>query len=356
LSKIKAPDNKGGNFFALDPTVWEQLWEVETVNRLNLITVYLVLSAGTGRDHRLTKWSTKACERHAGLGKPRAKIAIDELIQLKLIQHTERSTKAFPQYELQSISSQVEPIFLPVAAITGLKEEASILRRVRETGDAILLRMLIDMYGLIQLDATFGMPIKTLSERSSEDYPTRKILEIGVNTIWALRLGGVKHADPNWAMKYCSVHQKKHNWEEFWERIRMLEHIGALWYEPWIFDSNAMDAEPLFPINMGGSRDNSDAEKITTLLRDVAEELSKNRYGFLENYGDDVIVTLSSHRQPPSIKGVARLVIESDTSGRRYSYYARQENIRSYEIGYSTLKKYAIQGDFSHPMNTAVKL
>jgi len=91
-----------------------------------------------------------------------------------------------------------------------------------------------------------GMPIKTLSERSSEDYPTRKILEIGVNTIWALRLGGVKHADPNWAMKYCSVHQKKHNWEEFWERIRMLEHIGALWYEPWIFDSNAMDAEPLF--------------------------------------------------------------------------------------------------------------
>lgn len=62
---------RGGNFLAIDRAAWERLWEVETNNRLNLVTAYIVLLAGTGSDHQLSKWSTKACEQHAGMGKPR---------------------------------------------------------------------------------------------------------------------------------------------------------------------------------------------------------------------------------------------------------------------------------------------
>src|SRR3546814_20524323 len=73
------------------------------------------------------------------------------------------------------------------------------LRRVRETGDALLLRMLIDLYGLVQLDATFGVPISALSQTQSTDHPARKVFEIGVHAIWALRLGGSKSAAGEWA-------------------------------------------------------------------------------------------------------------------------------------------------------------
>src|SRR4051794_27978064 len=76
---------KGSNFMVLHRPVWKKLCEAKTTNRMNLVTAFLVLLAGTGSDHRLTKWSAKACEEHAGMGKPRAKHAIEELIGLKLV-------------------------------------------------------------------------------------------------------------------------------------------------------------------------------------------------------------------------------------------------------------------------------
>ena len=76
----KRGKGRGGNFFAVDLGTWEELWALDTTNRMNLVLMYLVISAGTGSDHQLSKWSTKACERYTGLGKPRAKVAVDELV------------------------------------------------------------------------------------------------------------------------------------------------------------------------------------------------------------------------------------------------------------------------------------
>src|SRR3546814_15206202 len=50
---------RGGNFLAIDRSAWERLWQVETGNRLNLVTAFIVLLPGTGRDHQLPKWSAK---------------------------------------------------------------------------------------------------------------------------------------------------------------------------------------------------------------------------------------------------------------------------------------------------------
>src|SRR5688572_584555 len=91
---------RGSRFFALAPESWELLWSIETANRLNLVTAFLVLLAGTGSDHRLTKWSAKACEEHAGMGKPRAKRAIEELIEGGLVERTANSTAILPQYRM----------------------------------------------------------------------------------------------------------------------------------------------------------------------------------------------------------------------------------------------------------------
>src|SRR3546814_18009898 len=85
------------------------------------------------------------------------------------------------------------------------------LRRVRETGDALLLRMLVDLYGLIQLDATFGVPISALSHTPPMDHPARKVFEIGVHSVWALRLvGGSKSAKGTLA----GYHRHKSNTKE----------------------------------------------------------------------------------------------------------------------------------------------
>src|SRR3546814_18186421 len=75
----------------------------------------------------------------------------------------------------------------------------------------------------------------------------RKVFEIGVHSVWALRLvGGSKSAKGDWA----GYHRSKSNnkdaaWEDFWARIAMIEKIGAIWYAAGIFDSEEPDAETL---------------------------------------------------------------------------------------------------------------
>lgn len=349
---------RGGNFLAIDRAAWDHLWEVETSNRLNLVTAYIVLLAGTGSDHQLSKWSAKACEQHTGMGKPRAKVAIDELIQHGFVAHTDRSTKLYPQYRLQPIPPDSDPIFLPVALVTGIETEASMLRRVRETGDALLLRMLVDLYGLVQLDATFGVPIEALSQTPPDAYPARKVFEIGIHSVWALRLvGGSKSANGDWASYHRSKSRSKDGaWEDFWARVAMLENIGAIWYEAWIFDSKEPDAEPLFPVDPAAlyhQGEGDDVYQLTRTMLNAAANLSEERSNLLERYGIDMLVTLAQHRRAPSIRGVARMRIEADTPGRRLSYYKRRTQMEIYEAGYTQLALDALRGDYSRPMNTA---
>lgn len=349
---------RGGNFLAIDRETWDRLWEVETGNRLNFVTAYIVLLAGTGSDHQLSKWSAKACEQHVGMGKPRAKVAIDELIEHGFVARTDSSTKLHPQYRLQSPPLDSDPIFLPVALVTGIGTEASMLRRVRETGDALLLRMLVDLYGLVQLDATFGVPVSALSETSPKDYPARKVFEIGIHSIWALRLSvGSKSASGDWVVPHRIKSPSKDGaWEDFWARVGVLEKIGAIWYEAWIFDGAEKDAEPLFPVDFAALYHRAagdDVAQLTSTMLDAAANLSEERSDLLGRYSLDMLVTLAQHRRAPGIRGVARMGIEADTPGRRLSYYKRRAQIEIYEAGFRQIALDALRGEYSRPMNTA---
>lgn len=353
----KRGKGRGGNFFAVDRDVWERLWEVTTSNRFNLASTYLVLSAGTGSNHQLSKWSTKACERHVGIGKPRAKVAVDELIEHGLAEHTEQSTRAFPQYRLQAIPLESDPIFLPIAIVTGLDVEASMLRRIREAGDPLLLCMLVDLYGLIQVDATFGIPISALSQIPLEDYPARKVFEVGVHAIWAIRLSGTRTAGGTWTDPHRPKGHK--TWENFWARVAVLESIGAIWYEPWAFDGTADDAEPLFPVysdSVPRGKRESEVSDLMQAMYEVAEALTEEKTYLLERYGEDLLVSLALHRQEPGIRGVARMRIEADTPGRRLSYHKRHAQIEVYQSGYTQMLRDALDGNYSRPMNTALPI
>ncbi|MBL0115349.1 MAG: hypothetical protein IPP45_07795 [Sphingomonadales bacterium] len=349
---------RGGNFLAIDRATWNRLWEVEIGNRLNFVTAYIVLLAGTGSDHQLSKWSAKACEQHTGMGKPRAKVAIDELIEHGFVARTDSSTKLHPQYRLQPTPLESDPIFLPVALVTGIETEASMLRRVRETGDALLLRMLVDLCGLVQLDATFGVPVSALSQTASKDYPARKVFEIGIHSIWALRLsGGLKSASGDWTVLHRAKSRSMDGaWEDFWARVGVLEKIGAIWYEAWIFDGAEADAEPLFPVDFAAlyrRAEGDDVAQLTSTMFDAAANLSEERSDLLGRYSLDMLVTLAQHRRAPGIRGVARMRIEADTPGRRLAYYKRRTQIEIYEAGFRQVALDALRGEYSRPMNTA---
>jgi hypothetical protein len=200
------------------------------------------------------------------MGKPRAKLAIEDLIQAGLVSRTDASSKMMPQYRLVAAASEAEPIFLPVQFITGFSEEVSLIRRVRETGDPLLLRMLIDLYGFVQIDAPHGLPLEVLHLREPEEEASRKVFERGVHTLWALAPPESFRAAGDW----CRHHHVKGSndyasWEPFWRRLRLLQKIGAIWFENWLFDGAELDAEPLFPVTE--FRSDSDGASLRTLSR-----------------------------------------------------------------------------------------
>lgn len=350
---------KGSNFFALGRDVWERVWTAETTNRLNFTLTYLVLLAGTGSDHRLTKWSAKACEQYLGIGKPRAKHAIDELMAAGLVKLTEKATRLMPQYELPELPLEADPIFLPMQLVTGLGDETPVLRRIRETGDALLLRMLIDLYGMLVLDATYGIPIENLRQGGFDgDQPSaRRIASVGAHAIWAIKGGTWRGASGDWASRHYVEGKKgaKGNWSLFWERVDLLKQIGALYYEPWLFDSDALDAEPLMPLDPAGLyavADPDDEAKLTRLAFDAVHALvSEVRPHFMDSHGDtDFVVPLTLHQQTPALRHVARLRIEADTPGRRLAWKRRRILIDQRGRAYRQLIEDASKGQFDRPM------
>lgn len=312
---------KGSKFFVLDKREWDRLWSVRTANRMNLQSTYLVLMAGTGADHRLTKWSAKACEQYAGMGKPRAKAAIEELIADGIMQRTSALTARFPQYEFMhrhEEQSQDDVIYMPNQFVTGCSNEVSMLRRIRETGDPMLLRMQVDLHGFVQVDPAFGLPLGILRLFGNQSECCRKVGEFGANTIWALSLGGMRQVDEVW-MRKCL---RKNSQGDFWSRINVLQQIGAIWFEPWVFDSDRDDAEPLFPVEGASSGAVSDWP---THVRhqSVAGVLVGNSGRVLDPYGKHTLVVLPAHHSPPALRGVCRLRVEPDTPGRRTAYAQR---------------------------------
>ncbi len=343
---------RGSRFFVLSRSSWDQLWSAPTANRLNLATTFLVMLAGTGADHRFTKWSAKACEQHAGMGKPRAQRAIEELIAAGLAERTEAATRLSPQYRLPPVQRDEDAVFLPVQLVTGFSGEASLLRRTRETGDPLVLRMLVELYGSVQLDATYGLPLAMLRETPTEtEGEARKVLEAGVNAMWALAEPEQRWASGGWLERYRSSPQDA---KPFWERIAVLMRIGGLWFEPWVMDGPDLDAEPLFPVALDTDRRPDEAvERLTHALKAAAYALAGERGWIVDNNAGRVLVTLPVHHRPPAVRGIARLRIEPDSPGHRVAFARRMEALETQTQAYEALTAKVLSGRFDVPLGHA---
>ena len=258
-----------------------------------------------------------------------------------------------PQYRLPHVSLDEEPIFLPIQLVTGFKGESSVLRRVRETGDAMVLRMLVDLYGLVDVDATYGVPIENLCLGFKDGSGVRKLSETGVHALWAVELGQNYQAKGEWCTAHNDARRKGQEWEPLWERLKRLRDVGALWFEPWLFESAAVDAEPMFPVDFGvlyKGVDDDEASALSRLLMQIAERMTEGREYLLENASSDIVVPLPLHHQTPALRGVAKLRIEPDSPGCRMAYGKRSAVIADCTAAYMRLLDDVLAGRFDRPL------
>jgi hypothetical protein len=84
-----------GEFFAIDRRVWAHVCNLG----LNAAVAYLVMARGSGRDNRTTAWSVNAIEKYTGIGRLRAKMAI-QILEKKGIIRGDHTNQTKPRYFL----------------------------------------------------------------------------------------------------------------------------------------------------------------------------------------------------------------------------------------------------------------
>jgi hypothetical protein len=349
----------GGRFFLIGRDRWRQVLEepreISSAHRLQRMLSYLVLACGTGKDNASTTWSAKAIETYTGVGKPRAALAIQALMRgtPPLLALGPGHSKMKPRYLLSAFSDE-NPIFLPNALVTGFGSETPVFRRMREIGCPTTLALLIYLYGTIALDATYGVPLAVL-RRSSDRGDAgrcRKLFEAGPHSVWSLDNSGQRFVSKAMTNAYSS---QDHHVED---HVQRLERIGVLTYEPWIFDGEGVEAEPLFPVSLFEPIINRPAaepvEQLTWAAQSAAEALIGDDRRYLQDRAGPLLIPLPAHHQPPSLQLVARLRVEADTLGSRLAYAKRMGAIERWTTIYERLNVQAASGT-AEPIRTGAK-
>lgn len=124
LRRAREPKNDGrGDFFAID----HRLWGTVCALGLNAAVAYLVMARGSGGDNRTTSWSVNAVEHYGGIGRVRAKQAIDALRNAGLVTLLKGGT--LPRYfltEYETVTTQ-----RPVAGELTIRH-LNVLKRIEE--------------------------------------------------------------------------------------------------------------------------------------------------------------------------------------------------------------------------------
>jgi hypothetical protein len=338
------PKGPGGKFFVVDKAMWLTAatsgGDLSDIALLNRMVAYLVLACGTGVDNVHTSWAARSVETYTGVGRQHAQAAIDSLVNdVGVIAHAQDHTRFHPRYLMARIET-ADPIFIPNALVVGLAGETPILRRVRQTGDPLVLRLLIDLYGAVQPDVTYGVPLGVLRRGHMPDDPDacRKAFERGIHTVWELDDGHSHTFGPEAAMR--APHAAKVNGQSedgFWRRVGLLERIGALTFEAWVFDGAGDNAEPLFPL-----------DEIADLASEAARALWPGRDP--TNEFDGRLIPLPAHFAPPRIQHVAILRPSVDARGARMAFAKRMEAIERWTAIYAALASQADNQMYDQPM------
>jgi len=103
---------------------------------LNAAIAYLVLCRGA-RSRSMSAWSVNALERHTGMSRDKAHLALERLIESGSIKKIRSG--CHPQYEIKRMG---EPdVLLPNAVVDGVNNEVPPLALLRQMQDVRCLRL-----------------------------------------------------------------------------------------------------------------------------------------------------------------------------------------------------------------------
>ena len=218
-----------GQFFAVDPDQFEAAANLG----MNAGLAFLVIACGTGKDNRTSAWSAEAVRRYTGIAWNRANLAIDALKKADIVAATMSKTR--PRYKLPA-PDHSRLIWMPNQLVTSAAGEECPLVRIRRTHELDVLRVLVRMYAVHDLQNEGGIPRRLLWG----SYTRERIVEHGAHVLYGLDY----ETDTVRDSPILAGIQR----EQWWPTLRLLGSTSLMQGIPWLFDGDHDEAEPIHPL------------------------------------------------------------------------------------------------------------
>lgn len=205
-----------------------------------------------------------------------------------------------------------EPVWLPNELVDGVNGNPSPVELVRQTGDPMTLRLLVDLYTAHRLDEWHGVDPRIVWEKFDEVY--RRELGAALVLAWKPSASGARWA--SWDNSITSPHKgdEKSPGEAVFARLGMLHRLGLLIFVPHVVDG---DGAPVYPCSR--SVGHPLELELGAAAATAAENLlyARSRGGREEPPdldGSEILAVVPAHMARASLVGVARLTFRPKTA------------------------------------------
>jgi hypothetical protein len=283
---------------------------------LNEACLYLVYARGTGRTNEESSWSNNALTKYAGVSRGRAIKAQARLLESGLV--TKIKEGKHPRFKLL-MSSDSELVWMPNEIITGTADELTIIARVRQASDPMLLRLLVDLYAKANIAEDGGVS----SEVAFQGFSKKLIAEHKQFNVFGFTADCRSVYENNPAARPhidLSLGRDERS-ELFFSRIRTLEDVGAIYFIPTLFDSEG--GEVLLSLV-----DPFTQQEVLSLTK-AAETMLPEEYepAFCDH---DYVLPIPRHLVSATIMGVIVLRYRQRTKLTKAGYAATQERVKNW--------------------------
>lgn len=369
----KAPSTRGG-FFVIELESFHAACAIG----LRPAVALLVLARFTGRGGTVTRASANAIEQRTGIGRKAAREAIDALTARGIIRREGSATK--PRYIIVRTVDRPDPrgslteaqrsviarclrgeklskrdaaiaanlaargfvkrtesggfeesprddatsVWLPNELVDGVNGNPSPVELVRQTGDVMALRLLVDLYEWHRLDEWCGVDPSTLRERYKEQF------RHAIGAVFVLASTPetlVTSLDKPVAKPHVAMIDGKADARAFWPRLDALQRCGLVRFVPHVIDGDGAVVYPCASSTVGTNRRGEPAEaRIGEAAHRAADWLlvpgTEEHITFsdvFEDCDDDVpfnegvAFIVPRHMEKASVVGIARLTFRPKT-------------------------------------------
>lgn len=200
-------------------------------------------------------------------------------------------------------------IWLPNSLINGIAEEVPPVELVRQTGDVLTLRLLVNLYGAHRLHEDGGIHFR----RIREQYDRHQIGQRGQYVVWGfvpkttIAWKDTSFVAPHFREANEDESQQKDAWEKFSTCWNRLKNLGLIELVAHLIHTDSDEGEIIHPMARG--RTGQEIERAVSAAAQQAAEamLTEEQVAWSRKHGFTTLAPVPRHIEDVQMVGIARL-------------------------------------------------